>query len=53
MAPDTICKTVHQYSKEPIPDEQMEKLLAIAEDCCKVKNYVYIRYGGKGSLTKL
>lgn len=53
MAPDTICKTVHQYSKEPIPDEQMEKLLAIAEDCCKVKNYVYIRYGGKGSLSKL
>ena len=53
MAPDTICKTVHQYSKEPIPDEQMEKLIAIAEDCCKVKNYVYIRYGGKGSLSKL
>lgn len=53
MAPDTICKTVHQYSKEPIPDEQMEKLIAIAKDCCTVKNYVYTRYGGKGSLSKL
>ena len=31
----------------------MEKLSAIANDCRTVKNYVYTRYGGKGSLAKL
>ena len=50
---DTICKTIHQYSKGPVSDENMEKLSEIAKDCCIVKNYVYTRYGGKGSLAKL
>nr|WP_305142393.1 zinc ribbon domain-containing protein [uncultured Acetatifactor sp.] len=53
MRPDTICKTVHQYNKEPIADRDMEKLQEIAEDCRKVKNYVYARFGGIGSLSKL
>ncbi|MCI8640096.1 MAG: transposase [Coprococcus sp.] len=53
MPPDTICKTVHQYSSSPIPEEDMRKLLEIADDYAKVKNYVYIRYGGIGSLSKL
>lgn len=53
MAPDKICKTVHQYNKEPISDGDMQKLLDIAEDYRKVKNYVYVRFGGVGSLSKL
>lgn len=53
MPPDKICKTVHQYNKEPISDEDMQKLLDIAEDFRKVKNYVYGRFGGMGSLSKI
>lgn len=53
MPPETICKTVRQYSKFPIPKEDMEKLLEIAADYRKVKNYVYDRYSGIGSLTKI
>ena len=53
MPPDKICKTVHQYNKKPIPKEDMRKLLDIAEDYRKVKNYVYARFGGIGSLGKL
>lgn len=53
MPPETICKTVHQYSSEPISDENMEKLQEIAVGYGKVKNYVYARYGGRGSLSKL
>ena len=51
--PEKICKTVHQYSKEPIPETDMQKLMEIAEDYKKVKNYVYSRYGGIRSLSKL
>lgn len=47
------CRTVHQYNREPISDEDMKKLVDIAEDYRKVKNYVYTRYGGIGSLSKL
>ena len=50
---EKICKTVHQYNKEPILAEDMEKLLEIARDYRKVKNYVYERFGGIGSLTKI
>ncbi len=50
---EKICKTVHQYNKEPISAESMEKLLEIAADYNKVKNFVYIRYGGIGSLSKI
>ena len=53
MLPDTICKTVHQYNKEPISTEDMQKLLEIAKDYSKVKEYVYLRFGGIGSLAKL
>ena len=50
---DKLCKTVHQYNKMPISEKDMEKLLEIAEDCCRVKNYVYQRYGGPSALSKL
>lgn len=49
----TICKTVRQYSKGMLPKEDLQKISAIAEDCCKVKNYVYQRYSSVGSLKKL
>ncbi len=49
----TVCRTVHQYNKEPVPAEDMGKLQEIAEDYRQVKNYVYTRYGGTGSLSKL
>lgn len=53
MQPQTICKTVHQYNKYPVSGEDMNRLLAIAEDCKKVKNYVFQRYSGINSLAKL
>lgn len=53
MPSETICKIVRQYNKFPIPDEDMHKLLEIARDYAKVKNYVYQRYGGIRSLSKL
>lgn len=53
MPSDRVCKTVHQFSRNPISHEDMEKLLEIAEDCRKVKNYVYERFGGIGGLSKL
>lgn len=53
MPPDTICKTVHQYNQALISKADMEKLLEIAEDYRKVKNYVYQRYSGPSSLPKL
>lgn len=53
MPSDKICKTVHQHNKEPVSDEDMQRLLDIAEDYRKVKNYVYVRFGGIGSLLKL
>lgn len=53
MPSEKICKTVHQYSKGPISEEDMGKLLDIAEDYRKVKNYVYARFGGIGGLGKL
>lgn len=53
MQPDKICKTVHQYNREPVPEESMQKLLEIAEDYREVKNHVYARYGGIASLSKI
>lgn len=53
MPSDKICKTVHQYNKTPVLTEDMQKLLDIAEDFKKVKNYVYGRFGGIGSLSKI
>lgn len=45
MERDTICKTIHQYSRGPIPEADMEKPQAIARDYKKVKNYIW-RPGG-------
>ncbi len=53
MPSETICKTVRQYSRFPIPPEDMSRLVEIGADYHKVKNYVYDRYGGIGSLGKL
>ena len=50
---ETICKTVCQYNSRPISAEDMEKLREIADDYSKVKEYVYQRYGGIGSLSKI
>lgn len=49
---DTVTKTVRQYSKE-LPDEVMAMLREIASDYGKVKQYVYQRYSGIGSIDKL
>ena len=53
MPSETIYKTIHQYSKLPVSAEDMGKLLEIAKDYRRVKNYVYARYGGIGSLGKI
>lgn len=53
MPQNKLYKTVHQYNKEPVSHEDMAKLQEIAVDYCKVKNYVYGRYGGIRSLSKL
>ena len=53
MSKPVMCKTVRQYSKSPVSPENMEKLKEIAKDYQKVKNYVYVRYGGIGSLSKI
>lgn len=50
MEKNTICKTVHQYNKEPIPAYEMKKLQEIAKDYRSIKNYVYERFGGIQSL---
>lgn len=47
---ETVCKTLRQYSSGAIPEADRKKLEEIAEDYCRVKNYVYQRYGGVGSL---
>ncbi|MCI8466554.1 MAG: transposase [Lachnospiraceae bacterium] len=53
MSPENLYRTIHQYSKDLIRTEDMKKLQEIAKDCCKVKNYVYGRYGGIGGLKKI
>ncbi len=53
MPTERIYKTVHQYSKLPVPAEDMKKLLEILEDYRKVKSCVYARYGGIGGLGKI
>lgn len=49
----TAHRIIRQYNSEPLSDVDMKKLQEIAEDYCRVKNYVYARYGGIGSLSKL
>ena len=53
MGQETVFKTLHQYSRNPVPRADMEKLEAIAKDYCHVKNHVYQQYGGIGSLPKI
>lgn len=53
MPEDKIYKTVRQYNSTPVSAENMGKLQEIAADYSKVKNYVYDRFGGVGSLSKL
>ncbi len=53
MPPEKVCKMVRQINQRPVPKEDMERLLAVAKDYCAVKNYVYQRYGGIRSLSKL
>ena len=53
MPRDTICKIVRQHNKGPVSPEDMQKLLEVAKDYASVKNYVYLRYGGIRSLSKL
>lgn len=50
---DTIYKTVYQHNQNPITQTDMERLKEIATDCRNVKNYVYDRYSGIHSLSKL
>lgn len=53
MLPESIYKTIYQYNKAPVPDRDMARLQEIAEDCRRVRNYVYERYGGIGGLSKI
>lgn len=53
MSSNTTFRTVYQYNKELISKENMEKLMEIAEDYRRVKNYVYQRYGGIRSIVKI
>lgn len=53
MPVETICKTICQYNRSPLSAEDMKRLQEVAEDYCRVKNCVYARYSGKGSLSKL
>lgn len=49
----TIYKTIYQYNQGSIPVADMELLMEIARDYCEVKNYVYDRYSGIRSLSKI
>lgn len=53
MSSEKIYKTVHQYNKETVREDDMKKLMEIAADYRAVKNYVYFRFGGIGSLTDI
>lgn len=53
MPSNTLRKTVHQYNRYPVSEEDMKKLMEIAKDYSEVKNYVYQRYGGIRSLSKI
>lgn len=53
MPLNTIYKTVRQYNKFTISEEEMKKLVEVANDYSRVKNYVYQRYGSIKSLSKI
>ena len=48
-----ICKTVHQYSKGIIGSESMDALMEIGHGCMAARNYIYQKYGGIKSLSKV
>ncbi len=48
----TVTRTALQYSR-PLPEETLDVLRGIARDYCKVKNCVYRRYSGVGSVGRL
>ncbi|WP_373266116.1 zinc ribbon domain-containing protein [Hungatella hathewayi] len=48
-----MIRTVHQYSSGKISLEDMDRLEAVAQDYRNIKQYVYNRYGGIGSMDKL
>jgi len=48
-----VKKIVRQYNAVPLTDEDLEKLLTVAQEYRKVKNYVYQKYGGIKSLGKV
>ncbi|WP_373265165.1 zinc ribbon domain-containing protein [Hungatella hathewayi] len=48
-----MIRTVHQYSNGKISNEDMVQLEAVAADYRIVKQYVYNRYSGIGSMDKL
>jgi transposase len=52
MAQEKTIRTIRQYSK-PLPPETMAFLRGVAADYATVKNYVYRRYSGIGSIEKL
>lgn len=50
---EIIYKTVYQYNQVPIPAVDMERLMEISRDCREVRNYVYNRYAGIRSLSRI
>lgn len=48
-----LWKTICQQNQEPVPQEDMERLLEVARGYQAVKNYVYQRYGSIKSLSKI
>lgn len=50
---EKVCRTIHQYNKESIAKEDMAQLKQIAKSYQIVKNYIYCRYGGIHSLSKI
>lgn len=48
-----VRKIVRQYNAVSLPDEDFEKLLTVSQEYRKVKNYIYQKYGGVKSLSKV
>lgn len=53
MDREKVTKIARQYSAASISERDMEQLCRIAEDCRRVKNEVYQRYGGVRGLEKI
>lgn len=48
-----VRKILRQYNSEPLSEEDMEKLLTVAREYRKVKNYIYQRYSGVKKMAKV